>query len=238
MNNCSKREPNSRKNVRIEQDILFIQICLNNINLLELYYYKKYKSEFWKKVCLEYNKYSNTPSKTCKQLRDKFKYIYKNYCTIWRVQFSNNADLNVLEIKFKEVLDICFNHIGYDNIGTLSLRKHIQYPSRLIKEQNTRSNANFHQQGKYSTTVPDSLIRVSISLSSLHEDTNVDSYVAEHRVKQLDAFDSYPIYLSYYNYTRQIKDPFNPEVMKSVKFIEELESNSYTLSDIDNFLKE
>lgn len=238
MNNYSNREHISRKNNKIKQDILFIQICINNINLLEVYYYKKYKSEFWKKVCFEYNKYSDTSAKTCKQLRDKFKYIYKNYLTIWRVHFSNRADLNVLEINFKEVLDICFTHIGYDEAGTLSLRKYIPNPSRVIKERTPCNNVSSYQQGKHNTIVPDSLMRGSVSLSSLYGDTSIDNNVEELQVKKEDVFDSYPVSHSYYNYTRQVKEPFDSEVLKSVKFIEELKSNSYTLSDLDNFSKD
>lgn len=238
MNKHSKPEHNSKKNERILNDILFIKICINNINLLELYYFKKYKSEFWKNVCFEYNKYSNASPKTCKQLRDKFKYIYKNYLTVWRIQFSSNTDLNALEISFKQVLDICFNYIGYDDEGTLCLKKYRQNNKMLNGDQNLSYNhidENLYQQDKPNPTVPNSLIRGSVSLSNLYEDTNTNKKVEEHQVTNLDDFESHPICQSYYNYSRQMKEPFDPEILKSVKFIEELQSNSYTLSDIDNF---
>lgn len=238
MYNHSEQEHKYKKNSRIKQDILFIQICIKNINLLELYYYKKYKSEFWRKVCFEYNKDSSTSFKTCKQLRDKFKYIYKNYLTIWRVKYSKNSDLTVLEIDFKELLDICFSYIGYDDVGTLSLKKYIPKPSKVVKQSNTCNNDNSYQQGRHNTIVPDSLVRGSLSLTTLYGETSIDSNVEKHQVKKLDVFDSYPISHSYYNYTRQIKDPFDPEVLKSVKFIEELKSNSYTLNDLNNFSKD
>ncbi|CAI8508050.1 unnamed protein product [Hanseniaspora opuntiae] len=151
--------------------------------------------------------------------------------------FSNSADLNVLEINFKEVLDICFTHIGYDEAGTLSLRKYIPNPSRVIKERTPCNNVSSYQQGKHNTIVPDSLMRGSVSLSSFYGDTSIDSNVEELQVKKEDVFDSYPISHSYYNYTRQVKEPFDPKVLKSVKFIEELKSNSYTLSDLGQLFK-
>ena len=233
----------SKKVARLNNDITFIRICIKNRGLLKEYHYKKYKSEFWKKVCFEFNLYNKSSAKSCKQLRDKFKYIFKSYKTIGNNIKSTNKKIKELEFKLKEVLDTCFSYIGYDQNGTLSLKSSVSIP-KLV---HNKRQISFENPNDYEGMDPDELnfmkpmARSSGSLSNLtSESTDTTLLESESILNRPNLmsnmnFDSFPIYQSYRNYIKQKEIPNNPDLVKSAKFIEELHSNHYSLSDIDIF---
>lgn len=231
-----------KKIERIKQDIKFIKLCIKNKDLLKEYHHKKYKSEFWKKVCFEYNFHIKGLHKTCKQLRDKFKYIYRSYNTIGNNTKSTNNDIKELEFMLKQELDVCFSFISYDQDGTLIFKPYNSKKKVNKKDHQTRESITDYENTLVNNPIFfNPSVRSSVSLSNVTNSTN-DTTLPESEdiVTQQDIidsihFDSFPIYQSYINYKNHETTPENPDLSKSFKFIEELKTKSYSLHDFETF---
>lgn len=110
-----------RKSTSLNEDVLLLEVCLENLDCLHNLENSCYKSLFWKTVtdvlskCSDY--YKNT-----RQIRDRFKRIYSYYIKIKNTPFfDSKLNSNEKDSHFFKVMDECFSKIYYNKSGILTL---------------------------------------------------------------------------------------------------------------------
>lgn len=115
---------------KIEQDIVLLQLCLENRSFINKQKNKVYKEEFWNQVHKEYNSSFPKDLKNIKQIRDRFRYLYKNFSRSHRFDVKLNKNIykgdfmkkhKRLVIEYAELVDHCFHKITYTPSNVLIL---------------------------------------------------------------------------------------------------------------------
>ncbi|CAI8508433.1 unnamed protein product [Hanseniaspora opuntiae] len=115
---------------KIEQDIVLLQLCLENRFLINKQKNKVYKEDFWNQIHKEYNSSFPKTPKNIKQLRDRFRYLYKNFSRSHSFDVKLNKNIykgdfmkkhKALVNEYAELVDYCFHKITYTNSNVLTL---------------------------------------------------------------------------------------------------------------------
>lgn len=133
---------------KIQQDIDLLEICLRNKEYLITTKTRIYKTEFWNHVQMEYNSKHQNKLKTIKQLRERFKYLYRsfqeNHCLT--IKYNKNLHRNDfiqenkdLVEKFKQISFDCFHAIKYNKNTQLVIEEN-ECMQCLKEMQNQKSD--------------------------------------------------------------------------------------------------
>lgn len=115
---------------KIEQDMILLQLCLGNRKLINKQKNRVYKDEFWNQIHKEYNRSFPKAPKNIKQLRDRFRYLYKNFSRSHSFDLKLNKNIykgdfmkkhKELVNKYAELVENCFHVITYTNSNVLTL---------------------------------------------------------------------------------------------------------------------
>lgn len=128
---------------KIEQDISLFEICMNNKDKLHNTKNKIYKTEFWNSVQADYNAASNDEPKTVKQLRERFKYLYRSFEKNHRLELKYNRSLHKDDFikENREMLE-AYEKATYRCFHTIKYNENTQLV--LVEERCTK--CNYHDE--------------------------------------------------------------------------------------------
>lgn len=149
-----------RKVVTEQEDIILLNVCINLLPCLESLGNSSYKGVFWKNVCKNFNKQTQS-NRAVRQIRNRFKSMYEYYLKLKKSNFFESHELkseNLTEedVFFQALLE-CFSQIYYDERGILNHRvqktEKIEYKTKTMSStlDELLSKSKDNTQNNYTT---------------------------------------------------------------------------------------